>query len=151
MRATNDGYIITHSGLERPILYSSETTYLGLHILNNGFIGRGWVWMHSGEEVLSTGAWPTGPIFAPVEAEPQEGSFKAELVYTGVSENTARLLYREYVDDMARSAFSQELEYDLSDSNIISFRSISIEVLEATSSNMRFRVISDEDLPWLPR
>ncbi len=41
---------------------------------------------------------------------------------------------------MARPAFTQELVYDLTTSPTISFRDIRIDVLEATSSSIRFAV-----------
>jgi len=39
-----------------------------------------------------------------------ELSFKKELVYTGISRNVISILYREFKEDMARPAFSQDLK-----------------------------------------
>lgn len=72
----------------------------------------------------------------------QKGSFKAEIVYNGKSQDTIRLSYREYHDDFARPAFYQDLSYDLSESRTIGFRNMKIEVLEATNSDIRFIVRS---------
>jgi hypothetical protein len=69
-----------------------------------------------------------------------KGSFKQELIYNGQSKDTIKLLYREFKEDLARPAFSQELTYDLSEGNIIGFRGMKIEVLEATNSNIQFIV-----------
>lgn len=70
------------------------------------------------------------------------GSFKQELIYNGKSKDTIKLSYREYKEDWARPAFSQDLTYDLSEGKIIGFRGMRIEVLETTNSNIRFIVLS---------
>jgi hypothetical protein len=67
-----------------------------------------------------------------------KGSFKQELIYNGRSKDTINLSYREFKEDWARPAFSQDLTYDLSEGNIIGFRGMKIEVLETTNSNIRF-------------
>lgn len=69
-----------------------------------------------------------------------KGSFKRELVYNGKSQTTVKLSYREYMDNMIRPAFSQDLSYDLSEGNVIGFKGMKIEVLEATNSLIRFIV-----------
>jgi hypothetical protein len=80
----------------------------------------------------------------------QPGAFTAELIYSGLANNIVRAVYREYVDDLARPAFSQELQYDLSADRIIAYKSIRVRVLEATNSAIRYEVLEDSDLPWLP-
>lgn len=70
------------------------------------------------------------------------GSNRKELIYNGKSKDTIKLAYREYKDDLARPAFYQDLTYDLSESKIIGFRSMNIEVIEATNSSIKFIVKS---------
>ena len=41
-----------------------------------------------------------------------ESGFRYELLYQGVANGVVRLLYREFVDDMARPSFSQELTFE---------------------------------------
>ena len=55
----------------------------------------------------------------------REGGFHRELIYGGVSRGTITLTYREYANDMARPAFTQELNYDLADGEEIGFRGAS--------------------------
>ncbi len=81
---------------------------------------------------------PAG-LFAPTDVI-LKGSLKQELVYNGKSKDTIRMSYLEYVDDMARPSFFQELTYDLSESRLIAFRDIRMEVLEATNIGIRFVV-----------
>lgn len=68
-------------------------------------------------------------------------SFKRELVYTGISQNTISVLYREYMDDMARPAFSQELKYDLSQGDIIGFKGSRFQVIKANNTSIKYKVI----------
>lgn len=79
---------------------------------------------------------PAG-LFKPIDII-QIGSFKQELIYNGKSKDTLRVSYREYVDDLARPSYFQDLTYDLSESKEIAFRDIKMEVLEATNTNIKF-------------
>lgn len=71
-----------------------------------------------------------------------------ELIYTGKSGESIKLLYREYAPsengaDMIRSAFNVELEYDLSKSKEIAYKKIRILVAEASNTEIRFTVTND--------
>tara|TARA_X000001036_G_scaffold6549_1_gene5972 strand:- start:450 stop:1127 length:678 start_codon:yes stop_codon:yes gene_type:complete len=68
-------------------------------------------------------------------------SFEQQLIYNGRVDNNLRFVYREFSDDMARSAFSQEVQYDLEESNVIGFKSVRIEVIEATNSRIQYKVL----------
>lgn len=96
-------------------------------------------------------SWTDDTLFAK-SSEPfiEEGSFKAEILFSGLTGSTLRAVYREYADDYARPAYSTELQYNLDESKLISYKSIKIEVIEATNSRLSFKVVSDDDLPWLP-
>lgn len=74
-----------------------------------------------------------------------EESFKRELVYGGVSENTITILYREFLDDMARPAFSQELKYDLSKGDVIGYRGARFQVLNVTNTTITFKTLKHLD------
>ena len=67
--------------------------------------------------------------------------FEQELIYNGRVGDNLRFVYREFNNKMARSAFSQEIQYDLSESNIIGFKEVRIEIIEATNSNITYKVI----------
>jgi len=68
--------------------------------------------------------------------------FKQEFIYNGKVGNGIKFVYREFADDFARPAFTQELQYDLSESKIIGFRGLRLEVLKATNTDIDFKVIS---------
>ncbi len=76
-----------------------------------------------------------------IEADAPD-SMKKELLYNGRSGTTLRLSYREFVKDMARPAFTQELTYDLRDDRVIGFRGARIEVMDANNTTVRYRVLS---------
>lgn len=80
-----------------------------------------------------------------------DGDFSAELIYGGVSNNIISLSYREFYKDLARPAFYQEMKYDLNTSNIITFKTIKMKILEANNSRIAFQVLEDGGLAWVPR
>ncbi|MDZ4321556.1 MAG: hypothetical protein U1A07_22425 [Phenylobacterium sp.] len=67
--------------------------------------------------------------------------FKVELLYGGVSKGTVTLAYREFMRDLARPAFSQELKYDLADGDEIGFRGARLKVIKATNVSIRYVVM----------
>lgn len=68
-------------------------------------------------------------------------SFVQELIYNGRVQDNLRFVYREFSNDLARPAFSQEAHYDLSEGNVLGFKGVRIEVLEATNTFVRYRVL----------
>ena len=75
------------------------------------------------------------------------GRFMQELVYTGRSGNTIKLIYREFVNDMARPSFYTDLQYDLSQSKIIVYKQYRIQVFDATNEAITYSVIADGGQP----
>ncbi len=75
-------------------------------------------------------------------------SFRQELIYNGRSGDTVRFLYREFSGDYARPPFSQDVQYDLKDGNLIGFKGVRIEIVEASNTRLSYRVLSSfPDLP----
>lgn len=72
-------------------------------------------------------------------------SFKRELVYAGVSQNVASIIYREFKDDFARPAFSQEYKYDLSEGRMVGYRGARFEILKATNQGITYRTVKQLD------
>jgi hypothetical protein len=68
-------------------------------------------------------------------------SFQQELIYNGRVGDSVKFLYRELGDNMLRSAFSQEVQYDLTDGNEIGFKGARIQIVDATNLNLKYRVI----------
>lgn len=74
-----------------------------------------------------------------------ELSFKKELVYTGISQNVISILYKEFKDDMARPAFSQDLKYDLSESKTVGYRGARFEIIKATNQGLTYKTLKQLD------
>lgn len=72
-----------------------------------------------------------------------ESSNKKELIYSGKNKDSIKLMYREYASDMTRPSVSQDLTYDLSESNVIGVKNFKIKVISATNEGVTFTVISD--------
>ena len=68
--------------------------------------------------------------------------FRNEILYQGASKGTLRLLYREFLNDMARPAFTQELSFDMEEegATIAIVKGARLEILEAGNEGVRFKV-----------
>lgn len=74
---------------------------------------------------------------------PRDDAFKYELVYQGYSRGTLKMLYREYLKDMARPAFFQDIVYDVEEfPATVSFRTVRLEILDADNNGINYRVLS---------
>lgn len=67
-------------------------------------------------------------------------AFSQELIYNGRVDNSVKFIYREFSNQMARAAFSQEVQYDLELSNVIGFKGVRIEIIDATNSDITYQV-----------
>jgi len=68
------------------------------------------------------------------------GYINHELIYTGVGSDGIHLLYREYTfENMARSAFAQELVYPV-DSTSVRFKNYKINIIKTTPSDITYVV-----------
>ncbi len=72
------------------------------------------------------------------------GGFRYELLYQGISGNVVSLLYREYLDDLARPAFQQDLSYTLAPEGAteVSFRKTRLRILSADNNKIQYQLLS---------
>lgn len=70
-------------------------------------------------------------------------SYQQTLIYSGKAGNIIKIGYREFSNDMARPAFNNDVDYDLSSSHVIGYKGARLEVLEATNELIKYRVISN--------
>ncbi|OHY89887.1 hypothetical protein BJD16_06040 [Aeromonas sobria] len=70
-------------------------------------------------------------------------AFQQTLIYTGKVDNRIRFTYREFSGNTARMPFSTEVEYDLNESNIISYQGATIEVIKANNRSVTYKVMSN--------
>ena len=66
---------------------------------------------------------------------------KQVFVYNGKSGNTLKFTYREFINDMARPAFTQELQYDLADGNLVGFKGLRIEIIKTSNTDIEYKII----------
>lgn len=103
-------------------------------------------------EVKAMGAYPTfwlkmkQPVayakVPPISVPDAAGAFRQALSYMGVSGNTLRLSYREFVNDMARPAFTEEVTFNLSGKypETVAYKDVSIDVLGVDNAGLRYIV-----------
>lgn len=84
-----------------------------------------------------------GKTLNPLDYKTNINFFEQDIVYMGVDGDNIKILYREYFTQINRPGFSIELEYDLSDKNIINYKNFSIEILSATQHSIQYKVLSD--------
>jgi len=70
-------------------------------------------------------------------------SFQQTLIYSGKVGDKINVSYREFSDNFARPAFSNEVEYDMSESSTIGYKGAKIEVIEATNEFIKYRVLQN--------
>lgn len=83
----------------------------------------------------------------PTPSRVGEMYFKYEIIYQARVGNKLRLSYREYVDDYAHPAFTQEIEYDLDQKEdmIIGFKKLRMQILNATNNEITYKILKYED------
>ncbi|WP_156949810.1 hypothetical protein [Simplicispira psychrophila] len=82
---------------------------------------------------------------SPFEKKDIKNSFQKTILYNGKIGNKVTVSYREFSDGLARSAFTNEVSYDLSESKIIGYKGARLEVIKATNTDITFKVISGFD------
>jgi hypothetical protein len=70
-------------------------------------------------------------------------SFQQTLIYSGKVGNKINVGYREFSGNIARPAFNNNVEYDLSESKTIGYKGAVIEVIEATNQHIKYKVIKN--------
>lgn len=75
----------------------------------------------------------------------KETSFQKTLVYLGKSGKLLRFGYREYFENFARPSFSNEITYDMNESNIIGYKKLRIQVISATNSAITYKILNTFD------
>ena len=68
-------------------------------------------------------------------------TFQQTLIYSGKIGNKINVGYREFTSDVARMAFNNNVEYDLSESKTIGYKGAEIEIIEATNRLIKYRLI----------
>ena len=80
------------------------------------------------------------------------GTSRQQLTFLGVADKTLRLSYREFSNDMARPAFTDEVTFTLSGKfpETIAYRDVVIDILEIGNAGMRYVVRDASPIPLPP-
>ncbi|WP_208623262.1 hypothetical protein [Vibrio hangzhouensis] len=68
-------------------------------------------------------------------------SFQQTLIYNGSVGNKINISYREFSDGTARNAFTNNVEYDMDKSNLISYKGAQLKVLNYDNTSIKFKVL----------
>ncbi len=114
------------------------------HIKKNGSCGNGWVYFNG--EVLDDNfndkyKWEFVDIL--IDTDNSTKTMSQELLYSGIANDIIKIQYREFINNLARPAFYQNLEYDLSISKIIRWKNLTIKVIEANNEHLKYQILSD--------
>ncbi len=101
-----------------------------------------WIWGDFPPSQASSEQHAGAVITKSVHEVSSPTSFVRELVYSGVIENSLSVLYREFLNDMARPAFSQDLKSDLAKDAVIGYKNARFKVYEATNTKIRYIVLN---------
>lgn len=72
-----------------------------------------------------------------------DNTFQQTLIYNGKIGDKINIAYREFSNNLARPAFNNDVEYDLSQSQQIGYKGALIEVIEANNLMIKYKVIKN--------
>ena len=72
-----------------------------------------------------------------------KNTFQQTLIYSGIVGDKINIGYREFSGSIARPAFNNEVEYDLTKSKIIGYKGSQLEIIDATNEFIKYRVIKN--------
>lgn len=78
-------------------------------------------------------------------AQKSQNAFQQTLLYNGKIGNRITLGYREFSNNIARPAFSNEVTYDLDESSILGYKGARLEIVKATNTEITYKVLSGFD------
>lgn len=76
-----------------------------------------------------------------------QDSFQQTLIYSGRVGGKINVGYREFSSNMARPAFNNDVEYDLSESKEIGYKGALLEVIDATNQFIKYKVLRNFNTP----
>lgn len=80
------------------------------------------------------------PILVDWQESNRSSGYSRELIYQGRDGDNLKLFYREFNDDFRRPAYDQEVQYDLSESDYVQFKGLTIRIVEANNEYLTFEI-----------
>lgn len=69
-------------------------------------------------------------------------AYEQSLIYTGSDGTILKFTYREFINDMARAAFTIDATYNTSKDKILRFKSVVLEVIDFDNQSITYKLIS---------
>jgi hypothetical protein len=144
-------YFSAHNGLR--LAYETKDGFAapeqfrgGIYMTASGTKSLYWFW-----DGVSSASIVAAPAFqhtmSTLDHPTKDARFRRELIYSGVTQSSLSILYREFIDNLARPAFSQELKYDLARGATIGYKGARFEVLSAGNTSITYRVLAPIEHP----
>lgn len=73
----------------------------------------------------------------------RDNTFQQTLIYSGKVGNKINIGYREYSSNLARPAFNNDVEYDLSESKEIGYKGALLQITNATNRDITYKVLKN--------
>lgn len=113
----------------------------GLFVNKSGVYHVYWFWDGWKQPVMARAVNPAVEmVMLPLAGG--KATFRRELIYTGRAGQALTLMYREFSNDMARPAFSQVLQYDISSDPVIGYQGARLKVLQADNTGITYEVLA---------
>ena len=71
----------------------------------------------------------------------KRNSFQQTIEYSGKRGESLRFTYLEFQENIIRDSFTREFEIDLSEGNVAAYKGAIIEILDASNTTIKFKVI----------
>lgn len=68
--------------------------------------------------------------------------YQQEFIYSGRNGDALFFTYREFKENVARPAFTQQATYSLKDGNVVGFMGLRLEVIQARNTEIEYRLLS---------
>ena len=68
----------------------------------------------------------------------QNPAFIQEFIYNGRVENSLKFVYREFSGDFLKPAYTQQVQYDLNQSEVIGFKNLRIKIINASNTEIEY-------------
>jgi hypothetical protein len=133
---SNPGYTITIPG---GMIRKEKNEPVTIWISPSGVVSK----------TMEGAQWIQEPLFSEAKQSAGGSAYGAELVYNGLAGNSVQAIYREQRNGGATGATATPVQFNLDEGRTFAFKSIQIEVLGASADSLRYRVVSDDNLPWV--
>lgn len=98
--------------------------------------------------VFSVAVCKDGVAFeAATKSVSSDSAFQQTLIYSGRVGTKINISYREFYGTTARPAFNNDVEYDLSTSDVVAYRGAQLKIINADNKSITYQVLSNFNTP----